>query len=626
MHFLHTHKREKKDHAFKSLTEGFFTIDRRDIAFLWRNICEHQQQVILGLVISLPLALLSGLMAWIGKQVTQSISGGFDADTVLYWAAIALATMMVASILEVASRVVMTTLTVRITHSIRLRLYDAIQTNSIDFHMHYRTGELANLISNDAQVAASGSIELLAVAWQCPIRILFLLGVMFYFNAPLSFLAIITAPLLAKTIHVVSRRARTHEMHYLEHQGQMLGMMIEALTNVRQVKHFGLETRNRDRFDAIGNMLIQTRRTATLIKALVSPAAELILGLMLIMMVGVAYYQITSQQTTTAAIVGCLIASLGLKKPIKLLSQGIVELQRAMAAIRRINWTTDLADKQQQRILVSSPIRSIEMRNVSFSYDGTRPILKDVNLIIRQGEHVAIIGPSGAGKTTLSDLFNGLYPCSSGQIMINDISMSLIDMARWRDQIGIVSQEPFLFDATIRENVLMGNFTASDADILDALKQAGCAEMLNRLPGGIDTRVGERGALLSGGERKRVALARIIVRRAALVILDEATSELDSASEQYILKSMARWTPRPVIINISHRPSILPHCDRIFLVEKKTIREISHEKAQALGSGSRRDSRPFSSPTDKHLKLAVNKAAFAVNGQGPFHRTPNGNG
>ena len=586
MNFLLANKKEANNGTAESATSSIFTINRKDLAFLWKNIRTHQRQVITGLVLSLPLALMGGLMAWIGKNVTQSISDGFDAKTVLYWVALALVTMMVASFLEVAARVIMTTLTVRITHDIRLWLYDAIQTNSIDFHMHYRTGELANLISNDAQAAASGSIELLGVIWQCPVRILFLLGVMFYFNATLSLLAIIVAPILVKTIHLVSRKARTHEMRFLESQGQMLGMMVESLTNVRQVKHFGLETRNREDFDAIGKMLITTCRLATIVKSLVSPAAELILGIMLIVMVGVAYYQITIGQTTTAAIVGCLIASLGLKKPIKSLSKGIVELQRALAATRRINWVTDMADRHQDRIRVVAPIRSIEMKNVSFSYDCARSILKDVNLTIHQGEHVAVVGPSGAGKTTLSDLLNGLYPCSSGEIKINGHSMTQLDMATWRDQIGIVSQEPFLFDATIRENVLMGNFSASDQEIRDALKEAGCDEMLKRLPDGINTGVGERGALLSGGERKRVALARIIVRRSALVILDEATSELDSTSEQHILQTMANWAYRPIIISISHRSSILPHCDRVLLVKKGTVREISREEAQASAPGS----------------------------------------
>lgn len=579
--------------TFNRATGGMPGIQWQHIAFLWHYIRSYRRQVIIGVAVSLPLALIGGFIAWVGKNITQRITDGFDLKTVLVWVVIALVAMMVVSFLEVASRVIMTTLMVRITHDIRLKVYESIQKNSLDFHMQYRSGELSNLIANDAQAVASGSIELLAIVWQIPIRILFLLGVMFYFNAVLSILAILTAPLLAKSVHLISRKARKHEKGFLDHQGNMLGMMIESLTNVRQVKHFGLEKRNRDQFNSIGKRLIEARRMATFTKSMVSPIFELILGVMLMLMVGIAYYQISNNLTTTAAIVGCLIASLSLKKPVKLLSKAIVELQRAFAAIQRINWTTHIADQRQDRVVVSSPLQSIELEDVSFSYDGHRSILSDINLTLRGGEHVAVVGASGAGKTTLVDLINGLYPCSSGDIRVNGDSMARLDMASWRDHIGIVSQEPFLFDATIRENVLMGNFKASDEAVCEALHDAGCDQMLLRMPNGIDTRVGERGAMLSGGERKRVALARIFVRKAALIILDEATSELDSASEQHILHAMAGWSPRPVIINISHRPTILPHCDRFLLLQKGKVAEINQAQAIDIADGRNTSGSPL---------------------------------
>ena len=577
-------KKRKGDGLIKIQTpkgDGF-KVNRGDISFVWHHIRPYMKEVALNLAISLPLAGLGGALAYIGKTVTDNITTGFEVRTVMLWSTLALLAVMVSSILEIFGRLIITTIQARITHDIRLDLFDSIQENSISFHMRHNTGELANLIANDAQTAASGSADLINIALTGPIRILFLLGVMFYFNPLLSLFTLISTPLLTVAVARISRKARVQESRYLRHQGNMLTLMVEALTNVRQVKHFGLETYHRNNFDKEGEILIQTRRMATLIKSLSAPIAELVLGLLLLAMIAIAYYQVTHELTTTSAIAGCLVAALSIRKPISGLSRSIVELQRAFAAIHRIRWTVSAYNRETGGQKTDLPIQSIELDKVSFSYDGRRDILKQVSLSIGKGEHIAIIGKSGAGKTTLSDLINGFYPCTAGDIRVNGISMAQLDPAHWRDIIGIVSQEPFLFNLSIKDNIRLGNFSVSDPEIEEALKAAGCGEMLERLPDGIDSMVGERGGVLSGGERKRVALARIFVRKPALMILDEATSELDGQTEQRVLETIATWQPRPIVLNISHRPSILDFCDRVLRVSGGQIEEIDKEQAHQL--------------------------------------------
>ena len=559
-------------------------VDRRDIRFVWRHIRPYRKEAAIGLVTSLPLAALGGALAYIGKTVTENVTAGFEVRTVMFWSTLALLAVMASSVLEIIGRLVLTTLQARITHDIRLELFDSIQENSISFHMRHSTGELANLIANDAQAASTSSTDFINIALYCPIRILFMLGVMFYFNPLMSLFTLVSAPLLTVAVTRISRKARAQEMRYLRHQGNMLTMMVESLTNVRQVKHFGLETYQRKNFDHEGEVLIQSRKMATLIKSLASPITELILGLLLLAMIAIAYYQVTHELTTTAAIAGCLVAALGIRKPISALSQSLVQLQRAFAAIHRITWTVATNSREMGGEKIDGPIQSIDLDQVSFSYDGGRDVLKEVSLSIIGGEHVAIVGHSGAGKTTLSDLINGFYPCSKGEIRINGIPMKKLDLAHWRDMIGIVSQEPFLFNLSIRDNVRLGNLAVGDEDINHALKAAGCSEMLERLPDGIETMVGERGAVLSGGERKRVALARMFVRKPALMILDEATSELDSQSEHHILETIKQWQPRPLVLNISHRPSILDFCDRVLEVAGGKIHEVAPKTNRKSGT------------------------------------------
>jgi ABC-type multidrug transport system fused ATPase/permease subunit len=195
-------------------------------------------------------------------------------------------------------------------------------------------------------------------------------------------------------------------------------------------------------------------------------------------------------------------------------------------------------------------------------------VLTGLTLDARQGERIGIVGPSGAGKTTFVDLLIGFYPCTAGRILVDGQDLSSLDPASWRRQIGIVSQEPFLFDDTIEENIHLGWSEAGRERIAEAAARAGCEELLARLPDGLATRVGERGSRLSGGERKRVALARALVRPVSILILDEATSELDAAVEERILESVDNLAADLIVFHVSHRPSVLAHCDRaIFLGE-----------------------------------------------------------
>jgi ATP-binding cassette, subfamily B, bacterial MsbA len=305
----------------------------------------------------------------------------------------------------------------------------------------------------------------------------------------------------------------------------------------------------------------------------VSPITEVINSIAIGLMALLAYYQIQHGLTTPGAVAGCLVAAIGLKKPLKGLSQSLVELQRSFAAVRRITWALGKTSRHTGLAVAEGPVRQLALDHVSFSYDGQRQILRDLCLDLRRGQRVAIIGSSGAGKTTLLDLITGFYPCTSGHIFADGRDLSSLDLKSWRKQIGIVSQEPFLFDASIEENIQYGNPQADPDQIARAAHRAGCNEMLARLPEGLKTRVGERGCRLSGGERKRVALARALVRPISIIVLDEATSELDPEMEESVLGVIDALTPELLVLNVSHRPSILRHCDRALVLEDGTIRE-----------------------------------------------------
>jgi ATP-binding cassette, subfamily B, bacterial MsbA len=549
-------------------------LNRQSLSFLWQVARPYRKRLLLAVLVSIPLASLGGVLPWALKRVADLFTGHASLKTILLWMCVGLAAVMFRSLLELVNKYIMTILHVQLSNDIRNRLFTSLQKASIGFHAQSRSGELASLVANDAQAAAAGVIELFSALWESPATIICLLAVMIYFNPLLTLIAVISIPLLAVCVAITGKKAQKAERQYLERQGSILGWMIESLTNVRQVKSYNLEKQGADRFNRYGDQLIHFRQRSVIMKSLVTPAADISNGLVLIFMGMIAYQQLTNGVTTTGDIVGCLTAAFSLKRPVKRIAGSAVELQKSVAAIQRISWverntSESLGDKK-----VQPPVRQVQLKDVAFSYDGRSDVIKDVSLTLNRAQRIGIVGSSGAGKTTLIDLLVGFYPCSKGHVFIDDMDLLTIDPESWRQQIGIVSQEPFLFDASIEENIRYGNPDADIQGIQKAAKLAGCDEIIQRLPDGIQTMVGERGSRLSGGERKRVALARALVRPISVLILDEATSELDPDAEEGIFQAVDRLAHGLMVLNVSHRRSVLKHCDRVILLENGTAKEI----------------------------------------------------
>ena len=578
-----------------------FTIDRDGMRFLWQYARPRRKTLAISLGVAIVLAGLSGLLAWSVKEITQSFTQTGTAGRRLFlWVGVALVVVLVHSALEILNRLILTTLFARTSQEIRIDLFREIQDNPIAFHTHVRAGELASLIGNDVQAAAAGVLETFSAIWQHPATLLFLVGLMVYLNPWLSLIALALLPILSGCVTWISRRARQAQLSFMDSQSKLLGVMVESITNVRQVKAFGLETQRTEQLAERGEHLIHYLRKATVLMSLVSPVTEVINSVAIGGMALLAYWQIQHHFTTPGAVAGCLVAAIGLKKPLKGMSQSLVELQRSFAAVRRITWALGKTDQRKGLPAVAGPVRNVTLENVNFSYDGQRLVLSGIQLQLRYGERVALIGTSGAGKTTLLDLITGFYPATAGRILVDGKDLSTLDVKSWRKQIGIVSQEPFLFDASIEENIQYGNAEAGPEQIAKAARRAGCDEIIARLPEGLKTRVGERGCRLSGGERKRVALARALVRPISIIVLDEATSELDPEMEESVLQVIDALAADMMVLNVSHRASILRHCDRALILEDSTLRESTPEDVlkamESNGEWRRTEVRPFTLP------------------------------
>jgi len=560
-------------------TSKWSVLDLNGLKFLWRYTKPHLKKLIIAFVVSLPIAALSGVIAWSVKQATQSFTEGKTPFDIFLWLGAAIVFMILYSLLQLFNTYTLSSLQATISKNIRIDLYDDIQKNTISFHTNIRTGELSNFIGNDSQYAAGGVLELYGTFWQRPIIILCLAGFMFYMNPMLSALALTFFPLLSICVVKLSRKARIVESSFIENQGQLMGDMIESLVNIQQVKAFSQEVAHRQRLADKSNQMLDLFKRVVFLRSVISPTTEILSSIGVVAMSILAYFQLQKGITTPGAIAGCIAAAISLKRVTREASSSIVELQRSFAAIHRISRVTANTEHPSERLALTERISRIEFDNVTFSYDGKTNVIQSASFEINNGERVAVIGPSGGGKTCLLDMIAGFYPCTSGVIKINDHNMMDVSLVTWRNQIGIVTQEPFLFEGDILQNIKYGYSGASMDDVLSAARRAGCFEMIERFPKGINTLVGERGCRLSGGERKRIALARALVRPISVLLLDEATSELDTAIEEKILSIIDNFASDIIVINVSHRPSAIQHADRVLFVANGNIREISKKEA-----------------------------------------------
>ena len=300
-------------------------------------------------------------------------------------------------------------------------------------------------------------------------------------------------------------------------------------------------------------------------------------------------YSVVTGTITAGSLIAFLIYAINLSNPVKRLSQVYGNIQKALAAADRVFDILDTkADVVEKENAIELPdIKGdVDFNHVSFSYDGEKMALCDFNLSVKAGESVALVGPSGAGKTTLANLLPRFYDVTSGSITIDGTDIKDVTFKSLRNQIGLVPQETVLFNASIKENILYGRLDASEEEIYEAAKAANVMEFVDKMPDGLDTIVGERGSSLSGGQRQRVAIARAILKNPKILILDEATSALDTESEKLVQEALDRLMEGRTAFVIAHRLSTVQNAHQIVVLNQgKLVEKGTHQELLALENG-----------------------------------------
>lgn len=415
-----------------------------------------------------------------------------------------------------------------------------------------------------------------------PAKMLGALGLALWLSWELTLIAFIAGPFAFVIIRKLGKAIRRSTKRALESWADMLAVLEETLTGIRVVKSYTMEAAERKRFFRVNRHLYKQQRRVARADSATSPTVE-VLGLLAgCVAAGGAGSWVLRGQMDGELFITWMVALVGMFDPIRKLSKVVTRFHRGDAAAERIY---ELIDRPQEKRVAAAPMlprlaESIRLEDVSFTYPGVKaPSVRDVNLEIRAGQTVAVVGPNGSGKTTLVSLLPRLLECTEGRIFLDGCDIRTHSLRSLRRQIGLVTQETVIFNATIAENISYGLRRASREQVLDAARKAFVDEIVRDMPNGFDTMVGQRGATLSGGQRQRIAIARAILRDPAVLIFDEAMSQVDADSERRIHQALEEFIRGRTAVMIAHRFATVRSADQIVVMADGGVIDVgTHEE------------------------------------------------
>src|SRR5713226_1408977 len=473
----------------------------------------------------------------------------------------------------------------RFVFDLRCRLFAHMQRLSLRFHDTQRRGDLITRLTSDIQAIQDLISNGLIVLGSNAFLLIGMVILMFWLNWQFAFVALAVAPLLLWTVFRYTHRIKVAARQARVSTGLLASLAQETLASIRVVQGLGQEEQQDDRFQAQSESSLQSYLEGVRYQARVAPLVYVFAaaGLALVMWFGATH--VMQGHLTTGDMVVFFAYVTNLYSPMKALARLSYVTSKATVGAERIadilSVRSEVTDRPGARG-ISRYVGEIEFRDVSFEYQSGQPVLSRINLRIAPGEKVAIVGATGAGKSTLVSLVPRLYDPSSGSVCIDGEDIRNYSVQSLRAQISLVLQDSLLFSGTIRENIAFGRPDASDKEIVAAAFVANAAEFIDRLPDGYETLVAEGGTSLSGGQKQRIAIARAILRASPILILDEPTSGLDAASERTVIDALGRAAQGRTTLLIAHRLTTVRLADRIIVLEKGCIvEEGSHQELLA---------------------------------------------
>jgi subfamily B ATP-binding cassette protein MsbA len=495
--------------------------------------------------------------------------------TLLYVCVIIVISVFLANLFTYLSGVVLAKVKAIVIKKMRMDIFERVSGLQIAYFSDERKGDLLSKMTNDVQEVENTIVQSLRVVFREPATIIIYFAVLFLMSVKLTLFTILIIPISGAIIGGITRRLRKTAIQSQESLGRIVNILDETLSGMRVIKAFNAEWFMKNRFDRETDFYADVNVNMARKNELASPISQF-LGVSVV--AGILVYGgglVLSGDSDLGAsdFITYIIIFTQVLNPAKEISRAMSNIQRGIASAERVFTVIDTPSKinsPKEPVRLTGFKNSIEFQNVNFAYEETN-VLSTINFTLSKGKTIALVGPSGGGKSTLADLLPRFYDPSGGQILLDGVDIRNLSLGDLRSLMGIVTQESILFNDTVFNNIAFGINDASLDTVIEAAKIANAHEFISKLENGYETSIGERGSKLSGGQKQRLSIARAVLKNPPILILDEATSALDSESELLVQEALTKLMANRTTLVIAHRLSTIQHADEILVIEQGQI-------------------------------------------------------
>ncbi|NWF75393.1 MAG: ABC transporter ATP-binding protein [Nitrospirae bacterium] len=537
-------------------------------------------RIFAGIILSILVSAITGAIAWAVKPALDEILVAKKYQYLIFMPVGIFLLFTIRGILSFGQNYLMRSAGMKLVRETRNKLYNHVLYLPIGYFNRESSGVIISRIINDVDALSRLIADVIKTFIVEVPTVIFLVGVALYRRWDLALLSLMLLPFIAYSTRKLGKGVKRKRKEAQKKLSVLTHRIGESIFGNRIIKIFNREKFTDEKFRNENQKYYREHLRVIRLKEFTKLIIDVMTGLAVAIVLWYGGSLVMKDIISAGSFASILVAIYMMFPPVKRIGEAYGILQETRASIERIDTLMNVKQEETGHIKIEAFQKSITFEHVSFTFPGnTIPVLQDVNLKIKSGEVIAIVGRSGVGKTTLVDLIPKFYLPSHGKLTIDDIDVCDIETHSLRELIGIVSQDVILFNDTVRENIAFGKKDVSDKDIFEAARMAYADEFIQELPEKYNTFIGDRGVRLSGGQRQRIAIARAILKNPPILILDEATSSLDSVSEALVQKALDQLMKGRTTIVVAHRLSTIKNADRILIIENGEITDTGkHEE------------------------------------------------